>query len=104
MLIIPPAPMKFDPHTSLAANTVAWDSFVIRPLESNFQLSLYKVVDSQNNRLSEKYYPIAILETYEQCEQLFQDIVEAMENGDRVFRVRDYLEKNALQRDDLPKV
>ena len=104
MLIIPKSPMDFKVHTSLAANTENWDSFVIRPLESKFVLSLYKVIDSQKNPISEKYYPIAIFETFDQCDQLFQAIVEAIEKGDRVFRVKIWLEQNALQNADLPKV
>ena len=104
MLIIPKSPMDFTVHISLAANTEAWDSFVIRPVNEKFQLSLYKVIDSQENRLSEKYYPIAVLDSRELCEHLFQEIVTAIANGDKVFCVSDYLEKINLQSGDLPTV
>lgn len=100
MLIIPKAPMDFDKHRSLGANTEAWESFAIRPVKDKFQLSLFKVIDSK----LEKWYPIAVLNTREQCEHLFQEIVTAIESGDKVFRVRKYLEQNTLKRDDLPTV
>lgn len=102
MLIIPKSPMEFPVHISLGANTEAWDSFVIRPVNENFQLSLYKVIDSLEKKFSEKYYPIAVLNSRELCEDLFQEIVTAIANGDKVFRVKDYLEKINLKRDDLP--
>ena len=55
-------------------------------------------------RLSEKYYPIAALDFRELCEHLFQEIVTAIANGDKVFGVRGYLEKINLQSDGLPTV
>ena len=100
MLIIPKEPMDFDKHRSLGANTEAWESFAILPVNNKFQLSLYKVIDSKQ----EKWYPIVLLNTREQCEYLFQEIVTAIANGDKVFRVSNYLEKINLQRDDLPTV
>ena len=100
MLIIPKAPMDFDKHRSLGANTEAWESFAIRPVKDKFQLSLFKVIDSK----LEKWYPIAVLDSRELCEHLFQEIVTAIENGDKVFHVRDYLEKINLQSDNLPTV
>ena len=104
MLIIPKSPMDFTVHISLAANTEAWDSFVIRPVGDKFQLSLYKVIDSQDNRLSEKYYPIAMLNAIEPCKKMFQAIVTAIASGDKVFRVSVFLEKHALESDDIPTV
>lgn len=100
MLIIPKTPTTYPDHTTLAANSEAWDSFVIRPFEEKFNLCLYKTIDSK----LKKWYPIAILSTYEQCESLFQEIVTAIANGDKVFRVEDYLERINLQSDDLPAV
>ena len=105
MLIIP-LPFDFPNHKSLGVNTEAWASFAIRPIDDRFQLILFKVIqhDFENDKNFEKWHPIAFFSTSEQCEHLFQAIASAMENGDRVFRVKEYLEANALQRDDLPKV
>ena len=100
MLIIPKTPINFDKHKSLGANTEAWESFVILPVNEKFQLSLFKVIDSK----LEKWYPIAALDSRELCEHLFEEIVTAIANGDKVFRVKDYLEKINLQSDDLPTV
>ena len=98
MLIIPAAPMDFKVHTSLAANTENWDEFVINCVNENFQLSLYKRIDSLEKTLSINYFPIAVLKTCEECKKLFQAIVDAIENSDKkVFRVKDYLDQNALQ-------
>lgn len=100
MLIIPIEAIDWEKHRSLGANTEAWESFVILPVNEKFQLSLFKVIAPK----LEKWYPIAVLDSRELCEHLFQEIVTAIESGDKVFRVRDYLEKINLQSDDLPTV
>ena len=87
MLIIPKSPIEWEKHSSLGANTEAWDSFVILRVNKKFQLSLFKSVDTR----TEKWYPIAVFDTRDQCEHLFKEIVTAIANGDKVFRVRDYL-------------
>ena len=104
MLIIPSKPLTWKEHISLAANTELWEGYVILPTEKGFQLSLHKRFLLPTTPPHDRYYPIALLETHDQCEQLFQSIVDAMENGDRVFRVKNWLEKNALKIADLPTV
>ena len=88
MLIIPSKPLTWKEHISLAANTELWEGYVILPTEKGFQLSLHKRFFLPTETPHDRYYPIALLKTHDQCEQLFQSIVDAMENGDRVFRVK----------------
>ena len=104
MLIIPPEPLNWNEHTSLAANTGVWEGYVILPYEDNFQLSLHKRFYPQKSKPIDRYYPIALLKTKEQCKELFDSIVEAIKNGDKVFSVKEYLDKNVLKNADLPTV
>ena len=63
MFIIPLTPMNFPKHKSLGANTEAWESFAIRPINDKFQLFLFKVIqhDFEKDSTFERYYPVATL-------------------------------------------
>lgn len=109
MLIVLDKPISFPQHTALAVSTNTWETFVIRKIRDNaFQLALFKNFELRPEKKDEfqsaKWYPIAVFDTYEKCEELFEDIVNAIEAGQKVFRVSAYLEQIALQSDDLQKV
>ena len=111
MLIILAKPIPFPQHTALAVSTQTWETIVIRKLKDDvFQLALFKHFDlktdpaKRDETESAKWYPMAVLDTYEKCERLFEAIVDAIETDQKVFRVSEYLAKINLQSDDLPTV
>ena len=110
MLIIPAKPIQYQLHTSLAVSTNTWEAFVIRKLKDDvFQLALFKhynlpPADSEKRLETEsaKWYPMAVLDTYEKCKKLFEMIVDAIETDQKVFRVSECLDKIQLLSVDLP--
>ena len=100
MLIIPAEPFIFPEHTALAINFDIWESIIVRESDDDrFQLAFYKDFGSQSN----KWYVIATFDTPDECVELFHAIVEAIENGDKVFRIKKYLEAT-LKDENLPTV
>ena len=101
MLIVLAKPIPFSLHTALAVSTNTWESIVIRKIRDNvFQLALFKHFDLTNEKdesQSAKWYPMAVLDTYEKCEKLFKIIVDAIEADQKVFRVSDYLDEINLE-------
>ena len=108
MIIILPDSEKASDNSSLTVNIHTYDSFLIRKMDdAQFQLTLTKCFDGHFSSQSNIWYVLFSFESYEKCYDLFEAIIGSLENGDKVFRVRNYLEQNALnalQRDDLPKV
>ena len=105
MLIVLANPIQFPKHTALAVNANTWESITIQKMNSGvFRLALFKHFDlkvkpdNRDETESAKYYPIAVFDTVEECEQLFEAIVEALENGDKVFSVKKYLEKKRTEK------
>ena len=109
MLIILEKPIPFPTHTALAVRTDVWETIVIRQMRTDaFQLALFRHFsmepDEKGDCPNSKWYPMAVLSTYEACEELFKIIVEAIERGDKVFRVSEHLEGLKLKSNDLPTV
>lgn len=111
MLIIPKEPIKFPQHTAFAVSTNTFESIVIRQLKENvFQTALFKHFDlppetgNKPEKQSAKWYPVAVFDSYEKCEQLIQAIIKAIEADQKVFRVSEYLDEHALKHGDLPEV
>ena len=74
MRIIPVAPdTDFTVETLLAANSEAWDSFVICPIGNKFQVAL-------RNLEKGAHFSIATLDTPDLCQELFRRIFTAVEN------------------------
>ena len=111
MLIILEKPIRFPTHTALAVSTDVWETIVIRKLrEDMFRLALFRPFsmepdpNDKKNYPNCKWYPMAVFNTYEMCEELFKIIVEAMKRGDKVFDVSEHLETLKLKNDESPPV
>ena len=105
MIIVLPDSEKASDNRSLTVNVNTYDSFIIRKVgDKQFQLTLTKCFDGHFSNHSNIWYVLFLFESYQKCYDLFEAIMESLENGDKVFRVCNYLDQNALQNADLPTV
>ena len=104
MLVILKEPHRGTDFDTFAVNIDSFELLIIRRAHQTFQLAAYKHYDALFTPNSALYHPVAELDSYEECEKLLNAIIDSMSNGDKVFRIAEYLEESALQNQNLPKV
>ena len=96
---------KASDNRSLTVNINRYDSFIIQKKEEGqFQLALQKIFDGHFSNQSNILYILVVFGTYEKCYDLFEAIMEDFRKGEKVFSVKEFLEKNALKYGDHPEV
>ena len=98
---------KPTPNGDLAVNTDAYESFVIRKYNDDFQLAVKKSFDAVFSDKSSMLFVIYMFDTFEKCLHLFRAIVDAKRANEPVFDLSDYLKKqtpvqDALKSDNMP--
>ena len=91
MLIILPEPFVAPEYDMLAVNVGSYDTFIVHRLHNCFQLALHKHFDGSFQIQSQLFVVLANLDSRENCEDLFQAIVKAIEKKDKVSHIAKYL-------------
>ena len=89
MLLILPKPAEILEYHALAINLESYDEVsIIKNNETNlFSLNLAKQYDAHGSNQSAFYCTLGIFQTAEGCLSLFQDIVDALNAGQKTFEL-----------------
>lgn len=89
MLIILPKPAKITEYHTLAINLENYDEISIsKNNETNlFTLSIIRQFDAHNSNHSAFFYMLGTFKTANDCLELFQNIVNALNDGQKTFEI-----------------
>lgn len=88
MLIIYPKPEKDSEFHTLAVNLKTIDEIVMFKVDVNaFSLSIVKLFDAHNSNQSRWQYTLGTFESIADCLVLFENIVDALNAGQKTFEL-----------------
>ena len=89
MLLLLPKPNEVIGYHPLAVNLQIYDEISIsKDAETNlFRLDLAKLLDAHGSNQSVFHYTLGIFQSAEDCLQLFQEIVDALNSGSKTFEL-----------------
>ena len=89
MLIILPKPAKITEYHTLAINLENYDEISIsKNNETNlFTLSIIRQFDAHNSNHSAFFFMLGTFESADDCLELFQNIVDALNDGQKTFKI-----------------
>ena len=89
MLLILPKPAKILGYHSLAVNLESYDEIIVnKNNETNlFHLALMKQFDGYGSSHSSSFYILSISQQEEDCLELFQNIVNALNSNQKTFKL-----------------
>ena len=89
MLIIFPKPAENSEYHTLAVNLETADEIIFfKHVDADvFNLSIVKLFDAHNSNQSRWHYTLGTFETADDCLELFQNIVDALNDGQKTFEL-----------------
>ena len=103
MLVVLREPIVSDLVDICAVNVTSFDKIQINKLEQ-FGLVVLKTFDGHFSNHSSIGIPLAKFNSYDECMDLFNQLIEAMKSGDQVFDLREIEIPSQLQSADIPHV
>ena len=87
MLLLFPKPIEITGYHPLAINLENYDEVsIVKNNQTNlFSLDLGRQFDGHGSNQSVSYYSLGIFQSAEDCLQLFQEIVDALNSGSKTF-------------------
>ena len=88
MLIVLKEPIKTFDYDVLAVNLETFNVIVILNIENRFQLAILKYFDAHHSNQSNIHCILEAFDTYEQSLDFFQELVDALKTGEKIFDLR----------------
>ena len=104
MLIILKEPIVFPDTDFLAVNFNSFDTVNITKSDDLYQLIIIQHFDGHSSNQSQLHCPLGAFDTYEECLDLFQKLVDALKAGVHVFDLRQDAQSVDLKNMDKPAV
>ena len=104
MLVILKEPIKHPETDVLAVNLNRQDTVNIHKADNGFQLIVIQQFDGHLTNQSQLHCPLGAFDTYEECLDLFQKLVNALKTGDQIFDLRDDDQSVDLKNIDKPAI
>jgi hypothetical protein len=99
MLVILKEPIKAEDFDILACNIEAFDSIITYKSNNQFHLAIHKHFDGHFSNQSSVNCPINACESYQECLDFFQKIVDAINSGQQVFDLRSETDRSSNLKD-----
>lgn len=94
MWVILKEPFKSLDYEILAIHLESFNVIVILNLENKFQLAILKYFDAHHSNQSNIHCFFDVFDTHKQTQDFFQELMNALKNGDSIFDLRSRADLN----------
>lgn len=88
MWVILKEPIKGLGIETLAFHTDTFNAIILTEGNGTFELSIQKHYDGLFSRVSSIYYTLGIFDTRHKCMDFFQELIDALNDGKKVFELQ----------------